>query len=599
MKRLTLAMLLGIIMTSTSLQAQVAVASTKTIKPDETKLETTNKGIQINKEPGVVYINDQNRTYVNKNLPIYLKFSTEPDGEVYDLKSLKHPEDAEPLYLDTEGANYIRTKWAIDPATKEYALPMREVQMELFADSEAPLVRAVFESSSQFREGGIQYYGNDLSITLDDWDAQAGVKSSYWSINENSWKEGKAEFAGSGSGPYSFSYYSVDNVNNYSEQKESMFVFDETAPATDLLRTDLGTFVFGPKTYMQFKIEEEHSGLNATYYKIGNEEFKKVGKNELIPRKIADGEHNLRYYSVDNVSNQEAINERSIYYDKTPPTTTLSATNSSRDADLLYLSASSEIGLSADDNKAGVRETTYSVLKQSNSTYSEKFFVKDFHGSSVIMYSSIDLVDNLESLNVQQIFVDTLRPKTQIEFLGEYYEVANRFYINESTSIKLSGTDAHAGLNYTEYAYVGSDYTAYGNPFKLKEEGYNGLMYRSVDKVNNTEFSNSIELYLDSKGPEVVHNFSNRPLSEENGTKVYPVGTRLFLGATDDQSGTNTISYQINNQKEVHYSSPRTIDISEKKAFKKGKTYEVKITSTDLVNNATEKTVTFKIESSE
>ncbi|NQZ78111.1 MAG: hypothetical protein HRT61_18700, partial [Ekhidna sp.] len=104
------------------------------------------------------------------------------------------------------------------------------------------------------------------------------------------------------------------------------------------------------------------------------------------------------------------------------------------------------------------------------------------------------------------------------------------------------------------------------------------------------------DLYLDMKGPEIVHNFSNKPLSTDGDLAVYPVGTRLFLGATDDQSGTGSISYQINNQKEVNYSSPKTIDISEKKAFRKGKIYEIKILSTDLVNNTTEQTLAFKIE---
>ena len=127
----------------------MSVASTKTaFQPKENLTIKNNEPPTIKKEAESVYISKTERVYVNKNLPIYLKFSTSPNGEVYKLKSEKHPEDTEPFYLDTEGANYIRSKWAINAETKEYAMPMREVQMELYADSQSPLVSPKISSVS-------------------------------------------------------------------------------------------------------------------------------------------------------------------------------------------------------------------------------------------------------------------------------------------------------------------------------------------------------------------------------------------------------------------------------------------------------------------
>ena len=65
-----------------------------------------------------VYLNDGN-TYVQKQMPLYLKFSTEPDGKNYELKSKSTPEYADPMYLDTEGVNYIRSRWAVDKNSKK------------------------------------------------------------------------------------------------------------------------------------------------------------------------------------------------------------------------------------------------------------------------------------------------------------------------------------------------------------------------------------------------------------------------------------------------------------------------------------------------
>ncbi|MEP1033840.1 hypothetical protein [Ekhidna sp.] len=586
---------------SLGLNAQIAMADNQ-LKPVRAELNTAKKSVnndtppKVIKEGETVFVDENAKIYVNKNLPIYLKFSTTPNGKTHDLKSLSHPEDTEPLYLDTEGPNYIRTKWAIDPETKKYAYPLREIQMELYADSKAPIVRPVFNSGSTFKKDKIIYYGHDLEIEFTEWDEQSGVKNSFWSLNNNEWRTGELTFKNEDSNEYTFSYYAVDNVNNYTETESVSFVFDKTPPKTKLLKTKEGSYVFGPNTPVQFEVVEEHSGLKSTYFRLTDVDFEIVRTGQVMPSTLEDGEYGLVFYSVDNVMNGEESGEERIYLDKIAPETSLTATSSFAKGDRLYVSSGSKISLEASDNKAGVREITFSTRGINNEVYSKPFSLEKYHGTSSISYSASDIVSNTEIKKYQEIFVDSLRPATQIEFIGEYFEVANRFYINESTELKLSSSDLNSGVAYTEYAAIGNEFEKYSKAFKLTKEGYNGIMYRSVDNVDNSEYSKSIDLYLDKQGPEIVFNFSNQPIGEEDGIKVYPIGTRLFLGATDDQSGTNSIAYQVNNQKAVHYSSPKTIDISEKKAFKSGQIFEVKITTTDLVDNVTTESIKFKIE---
>lgn len=208
---------------------------------------------------------------------------------------------------------------------------------------------------------------------------------------------------------YSPISWPVDSENN----EEEVVYYDETAPRTDLLRTKEGNFVYGLKTPVKFKIEEEDSGVRATFFKISDLRFSRVGNGQFIPSDLPEGDYRVRFYSVDNEGNQEQIRERTIKFDKT--------------------------------------------------------------------------------------------------------------------------------------------------------------------------------------GPEIAHAFSTQALYEQNGVKVYPIGTRLFVKATDHHAGTKSATYQINDQEEVTLQHPETLEVGTKNTFKVGETYIVKVKSTDAVNNTSTEVIIFKV----
>ncbi|NQZ77214.1 MAG: hypothetical protein HRT61_14105, partial [Ekhidna sp.] len=474
-------------------KAQMTVASANTdLQPKESKKAIKEAPPSIQKDAESVYVSESERVYVNKDLPIYLKFSTSPDGEVYSLKSEQHPEDTEPFYLDTEGANYIRSKWAIDSETKEYAMPMREIQMELYADSKSPLVSPKISASNKYRSGAETYYGADMQINLDTWDAQSGVKNSFWSVNNEAWKAGTSTFNSRPSGKYSYTYYAVDNVNNYSEPSEISFVYDKTAPKTSLQKTELGTYVFGPKTSLTFQVEEEHSGLQKTYFKLDGMESQAVTKGQVVPYSTKDGPYTMEYYSVDNVANNEDLKKQEIYFDKIAPTSELLASPSFDSNSILFVSGTSEISFESTDNKAGVKETTFTTRGFRKEQFADPISLENFHGITSITYFSEDKVNNVEATQYQKMFVDTLRPSSTLKFVGDYFEVAGRYYLNEDTKIKLTGSDLNSGVAKVEYGGIGADFKTYENEFSLTKEGHFGMMYRAIDNVDNVEYSNSV-----------------------------------------------------------------------------------------------------------
>ena len=122
----------------------------------------------------VVYLNNGN-TYVQKSLPLYLMFSTSPGGQTYDLKSKKSANYADPMYLDTEGINYIRSKWAVNKETQKTVNPKEEILYELYADGLPPYTYHKFSGAPKYTKGKV-YFGKGLSYSLTSRDAVSGVQ---------------------------------------------------------------------------------------------------------------------------------------------------------------------------------------------------------------------------------------------------------------------------------------------------------------------------------------------------------------------------------------------------------------------------------------
>ena len=113
--------------------------------------------------------------------------------------------------------------------------------------------------------------------------------------------------------------------------------------------------------------------------------------------------------------------------------------------------------------------------------------------------------------------------------------------------------------------------------------------------MNNVEVSKYSVAYVDNSPPEIFINFGLENIGMEDGMAVYPNYVRMFLGATDDKTGTKEILYSINGSDYTAYSSPKTIDLSEKGAFSSSKKYEVKVIARDMLGNEMNRTLSFLV----
>jgi hypothetical protein len=542
-----------------------------------------------------VYVNDGN-TYVQKSLPLYFMFSTSKGGTQYPLTSKKSADYADPMYLDTEGVNYMRSKWAVDPATGKTILPKREVMYELYADGLAPITKLAFTGANIYRSDRV-YYGPGLQFNLTSKDGVSGVEKTFYSLGTGSWANYSGTVNAATEGENTLYYYANDNVGNAEKTKSSKFVVDLSAPTSSHAIEGIvyNSNILAPSTTFNLSKSDNLSGVNRTLYSFDDRSEKRTGGKIGISY-LSDGDHTLYYYSVDNVKNTETKKSFSFYLDKIAPVVTISINGDQHQGGkYLYVSNRTSVNLSATDNKAGVNKIYYRMDSGDRNDFSSDFKYPDVKGVHTIKYDATDNVQNLAANKYKTVYLDNVAPQTGIKYGNPQFFSRDTLFVNKNTKVSLFSRDYESGVKQIQYSLDGGAFQNYGQ-FTIPNEGYHTIKFKTTDNVNNTETEKTSNVFVDNTAPVIYHNFSIEPIGSKNGMSIYPNYSRLYLGATDDHVGTKTIKYSINGGPLTLYSSSSTLDISERNRFlKKNVKYSVRVVVEDKLGNSTEKTIEFYV----
>ena len=112
-------------------------------------------------------------------------------------------------------------------------------------------------------------------------------------------------------------------------------------------------------------------------------------------------------------------------------------------------------------------------------------------------------------------------------------------------------------------------------------------------QITNNEEETTSNIFVDNTAPEIFVNFSINPIGQKGGKNIYPNYVRMYIGATDKHTGTETLLYSVDGGPFSKYSSPQTLDASEVSKFKKNKKYEVRVVAKDKLGNESEKILEF------
>lgn len=565
-------------------------------------------GQQQHQHEKTTYVDSTGKFFINKDLPVYIRIATSPadDAKSHLLRSKQSKAYTNPMYLDTEGYNTIRSPWAVDPETKELIRPRQDVVFEVYADSRPPSIQADFKNAEHHRDEWGNFYGKGLRILFDARDAVSGIKNIYYSLNGEPFEifQDSLGFADKEDGEYILKYYAVDNVGNATAIDSVQFSYDTTPaePRLVLYGVQEGENILSEDSKLLLRSRDNLAGERAIYYSMDNKPFKAY-KEPIEAAQLPEGEHSIKYYVVDNVGNVSKTKDGSMEHvafdfvmDKSPPDVKIVPGNDFYKNDRTYVSASTKVKINANDEKGSVKWTRYNInRKDTLKQYTGSFTLEGEDGWYKIYAKARDFVGNLSDLISKAFYKDTKPPITNVEYVNVHFFARDTLFINKNTRIKLNARDADAGVKSTYYAIDQDAFSVYDQMIALKDEGSVKLRFYSTDRVNNKEREKQSVLYVDNLPPAIHVNFSVPPFDkvkrDGETIPVYPTNTRIFLGATDARSGTDEILYSVDGGSFKTYASGASL--ADKELFKQPAEYRIEIKARDMLGNEKRKTLKF------
>ncbi len=541
------------------------------------------------------YVDSLGMLYWNKHEPFYIRISTSASDAGMLLESKSHPNYVNPTYFDTEGPNFIRTRFAVDQKTKKAIKPEQEILWELQADGIAPVITHKFVGAPRYATKAKVFYGKGLSVELSAKDKLSGVENIYSSTNGQAYGIYSKSIPFQTEGAQTLRKYGVDNVGNAGEVETTEFVVDHTAPSTKHTVEGLAKDgVISKYTKIKLEHSDKLSGVAKTYYSIDGKKEVRYRGGVIPTAALPDGDHTITYYSIDHVDNKESVQTFKFYLDKISPIvdTRIVGDQHSQGA-ATYVSGRSKIELSATDNKSGVKSIKYSINGKPFEVYSSPVGVPQDVGLQTFRYTSEDEMTNKGSgsVNVKslRVYVDLSPPKISHKFVGPQFHSRDTVFIRSNTDIKLYATDRESGVQRIGYKVDAGQENTYADKVNIMEEGMHEIEYTGYDNVNNAQ-TKKFNFIVDNNPPIIYEHFSITPLREETGVPIYSKHAIVFLAATDGITGNKTIHYKING-------GPRRVYAGNISGFRPGQEYTISVEAVDQIGNKGLKEFKFKTDS--
>jgi len=320
-----------------------------------------------------------------------------------------------------------------------------------------------------------------------------------------------------------------------------------------------GIYYFNEKIKIKFEAKDETSGVETSYYSLNGTAFQALQSDvELNEEK----QYAIKYYSVDNVGNAEDVKEIKIVIDITNPETKLTAEPDKYEN---IVSPRTKISLEGSDNSSLVKQTLYSIDNGAFRKYTSPINISALkEGEHTIAYYSVDNVGNEESKKEFQFYLDKTPPMVVDEMIGNTFITNGKEYSSGRSKIKLTAMDNKSGVKEIRYSISDGEFQVYTQPFYLSKSGKLKIQTFAIDNVNNqiintimTDKSNIS--YVDLSGPKMGHSFTGANFQSKD-TVFITKNTKIQLAASDDASGFNRITYNIDNGEINPYTQPFVIN---------------------------------------
>ncbi|MBB6671910.1 DUF6359 domain-containing protein [Cohnella nanjingensis] len=132
---------------------------------------------------------------------------------------------------------------------------------------------------------------------------------------------------------------------------------------------------------------------------------------------------------------------------------------------------------------------------------------------------------------------DAIAPTTSVQVEGVSGE---NHYNRQAVTLTFTATDNVNGVGVarTEYRLNEGEWLVVQGPVSISNEGKNVIAYRSIDKANNVEDAQTVQIWIDQTAPAV---------SSAGSTSFYQTDSnvKLVVTASDNLSGVKAIAYAL------------------------------------------------------
>nr|WP_255654323.1 hypothetical protein [Cohnella sp. REN36] len=172
---------------------------------------------------------------------------------------------------------------------------------------------------------------------------------------------------------------------------------------------------------------------------------------------------------------------------------------------------------------------------------------------------------------------DTQAPTTSVQVDGVSGE---NHYNRQDVTLTFTAKDNENGVGVakTEYRVNEGEWIAVQGPVAISAEGKNVISYHSIDKANNIENTQTVQIWIDKTAPSISYQGSAKFYQTDSAVK-------LTVAASDNLSGVKAIAYTLDGVKigSVEEISPLALSAG---------SHALVITAEDFAGNKSDTTVT-------
>jgi hypothetical protein len=246
-------------------------------------------------------------------------------------------------------------------------------------------------------------------------------------------------------------YYSTDLAGNAEAVKSQQIQIDTAPPVTTAScgGTACSTGWYTANVKVTLAATDAGSGVSKTYYTT-NGSTPTTSSTVYTGQFTVQNTATVKFFSVDNAGNAEAVKSQLIQIDAVAPTTTVTC-NSAACATGWYKTAPVTVGLSATDNSggSGISATYYttngSAPTTSSTKYAGPFTVSQ---TTTVKYLSVDNAGNSEAVKSQTIQIDAAAPTVSITApaSGSSFAQGTKVTVTASATDPGTGSGAASGI---------------------------------------------------------------------------------------------------------------------------------------------------------